>query len=105
MARSVSSFKFLGASVFDALYVSISRRGYSGAPPAAVTASFGRPGAMGKVERGDAMKESSSSETRAYSSAWAPDPVTGYYRPENCGAEIDAAELREMLLNHRVRSQ
>ncbi|MBA0870307.1 hypothetical protein Goshw_010686 [Gossypium schwendimanii] len=51
------------------------------------------------------MKESSSSETRAYSSAWAPDPVTGYYRPENCGAEIDAAELREMLLNHRVRSQ
>ncbi|MBA0696647.1 hypothetical protein Goari_003183 [Gossypium aridum] len=48
------------------------------------------------------MKESSSSETRAYSSAWAPDPVTGYYRPENCGAEIDAAELREMLLNHRA---
>ncbi|XWS71837.1 hypothetical protein CRYUN_Cryun03dG0171800 [Craigia yunnanensis] len=31
------------------------------------------------------------------SSAWGPDPVTGYYRPENC-----AAELREML-NHKVR--
>nr|CAA38314.1 late embryogenesis abundant protein [Gossypium hirsutum] len=100
MARSVSSFKFLGASVFDALYVSISR-----CTAAAVTASFGRPGAMGKVERRYAMKESSSSETRAYSSAWAPDPVTGYYRPENCGAEIDAADLREMMLNHRVRSQ
>ncbi|TYK29513.1 SENESCENCE-ASSOCIATED GENE 21 protein [Cucumis melo var. makuwa] len=31
--------------------------------------------------------------------SWVPDPVTGYYRPENCGAEMDAADLRAMLLN------
>ena len=102
MARSLSSFKLLGASVSDALYVSISRRGYSAAPPpGAATASFGRTGMVGKVEGRDAMK-GSVSETKV-TPAWAPDPVTGYYRPENSGAEIDAAELREMLLNHRVR--
>ncbi|KAK8661763.1 hypothetical protein V6N13_091358 [Hibiscus sabdariffa] len=98
MARSLSSFKLLGASVSDALYVSISRRGYSAAP-----ASIGRAGMVRKVEGRDAMK-GSVSETKV-TSAWAPDPVTGYYRPENSGAEIDAAELREMLLNHRVRPQ
>ncbi|MBW3872751.1 hypothetical protein HHC24_11350, partial [Neisseria meningitidis] len=36
-------------------------------------------------------------------SAWGPDPVTGYYRPENGAVEIDPAELREMLLSRRVR--
>lgn len=29
---------------------------------------------------------------------WTPDPVTGYYRPENAADEIDVAELRAMLL-------
>ena len=102
MARSLSSLKLLAASVSDGLYLSISRRGYSAAPQGAVTASFGRggsgPGMVGKVDQRAVMKEES-----GVSSAWAPDPVTGYYRPENCAAEIDAAELREMLLNHRVR--
>ncbi|KAE8708796.1 Late embryoproteinsis abundant protein Lea5-D [Hibiscus syriacus] len=80
MARSLSSFKLLGASVFDGLYVSISRRGYSAAPPqGAVTASFGRPGLVGESGR------------KRYDE-----------RPGNSGAEIDAAELREMLLNHRA---
>ncbi len=37
-------------------------------------------------------------------SAWAPDPVTGYYRPINCTPEIDPVELRQMLLNHKIRS-
>lgn len=31
-------------------------------------------------------------------SPWTPDPVTGYYRPENAANEIDVAELRAMLL-------
>ncbi|KAE8683505.1 Late embryoproteinsis abundant protein Lea5-D [Hibiscus syriacus] len=102
MARSLSSFKLLGASVFDGLYVSMSRRGHSAAPPpGAVTTGFGRAGMMGKVEGRDTMK-GSMMETKV-SSAWAPDPVTGYYRPENSGDEIDAVELREMLLNHRAR--
>ncbi|OMO98533.1 Late embryogenesis abundant protein, LEA-5 [Corchorus olitorius] len=102
MARSVSSLKFLAASVSDALSLTISRRGFSAAPQGAMAASFGkggsRPGLVGKMDqRATVLKEES-----GVCSAWAPDPVTGYYRPENCAAEIDAAELREMLLNHKV---
>ncbi|KAK7292261.1 hypothetical protein RIF29_08039 [Crotalaria pallida] len=37
-------------------------------------------------------------------SAWAPDPVTGYYRPINHTHEIDPVELRQMLLNNKLRS-
>ncbi|ESQ55880.1 hypothetical protein EUTSA_v10026659mg [Eutrema salsugineum] len=37
-------------------------------------------------------------------SAWAPDPVTGYYRPSNRTDEIDPAELREMLLKNKAKS-
>ncbi|KAK6254484.1 Late embryogenesis abundant protein [Theobroma cacao] len=103
MARSLSSLKLLVASVSDGLSLSISRRGYSVTPHGAVTAAFGRgearPGMVGKVEQRGVMKEESGAST-----AWAPDPVTGYYRPENCLAEIDAAGLREMLLNHKVRA-
>ncbi|RID50076.1 hypothetical protein BRARA_H00829 [Brassica rapa] len=40
--------------------------------------------------------------TRA-ESAWAPDPVTGYYRPSNCADEIDPAELRKMLLENKAK--
>lgn len=36
-------------------------------------------------------------------SAWAPDPLTGYYRPANHAVEIDPVELRQMLLNNKVR--
>lgn len=38
------------------------------------------------------------------SSAWAPDPVTGYYRPINHMNEIDPVELRQMILNPKARS-
>ncbi|CAH8276491.1 unnamed protein product [Arabidopsis lyrata] len=37
-------------------------------------------------------------------SAWGPDPVTGYYRPSNRAAEIDPAELRELLLKNKAKS-
>ncbi|CAI0395380.1 unnamed protein product [Linum tenue] len=32
------------------------------------------------------------------STSWVPDPRTGFYRPENVAEEIDAAELRALLL-------
>ncbi|XWS08582.1 hypothetical protein CRYUN_Cryun40dG0014600 [Craigia yunnanensis] len=108
MARSLSSLKLLAISVSDGLSLSVSRRRYSAAPQGAVTAIFGRggstsrPGMVGKVEQMgvNVMKEELGA---GVSSVWGPDPVTGYYRPENCAAEIDAAELREMLLNHKIR--
>lgn len=40
---------------------------------------------------------------KAYSD-WAPDPVTGDYRPMNHTPGIDPVELRQMLLNHKFKS-
>ncbi|XVF28293.1 hypothetical protein REPUB_Repub15cG0017600 [Reevesia pubescens] len=106
MARFLSSFKLFSGSVSDGVSLSISRRGYSAAAaPLGAHVSMSRPGGMvGKVEQrgaGNMMKEVSG---KGVSSTWGPDPVTGYYRPENCATVIDAAELREMLLNHKVKS-
>ncbi|XP_042475896.1 late embryogenesis abundant protein Lea5-A-like [Macadamia integrifolia] len=97
MARSLSNAKFVSALV-DSISVSINRRGYAAASQGVATSVVrGSGGRSGLVKGGDervAMKETKS---------WAPDPVTGYYRPENCGAEIDVAELRETLLNNKNR--
>ncbi|KAF9673281.1 hypothetical protein SADUNF_Sadunf10G0007900 [Salix dunnii] len=104
MARSLLNAKFLVASLADGLSLSVFRRGYAAAAPISA-ATFGSGGSRtrgmtGKMEDRPATKE----DSEAYS-AWAPDPVTGYYRPANHVAEFDPAELREMLLNHRVRPQ
>nr|ALM01455.1 late embryogenesis abundant 3-1 [Hevea brasiliensis] len=95
MARFPSNVKLL----VDGLSLSIFRRSYAAAPQEAVFGRGGsRSGMVRKVQERGVIKEDSGA-----SSAWAPDPITGYYRPANCGSEIDPAELREMLLNHRVR--
>lgn len=33
---------------------------------------------------------------------WIPDPVTGYYRPANQAVQVDAAELRAMMLRPKT---
>ncbi|MFS8014275.1 putative Late embryogenesis abundant protein, LEA_3 subgroup [Helianthus anomalus] len=43
------------------------------------------------------------SEESKKSTPWVPDPITGYYKPEGQTNEIDAAELREMLLKQKNR--
>lgn len=53
---------------------------------------------VGKMEQRAAMRGDEDAE-----SAWAPDPVTGYYRPSNRADEIDPAELREMLLKNKAK--
>lgn len=40
-------------------------------------------------------------EESTKTTSWVPDPVTGYYRPEGHANEMDAAELRNMLLKHK----
>ncbi|CAL1397248.1 unnamed protein product [Linum trigynum] len=102
MSRSVAAAKLLPVSF------SVLRRGYAAsaaAPLGAASAALGRVPAGNMV--GKAVEERSPAavvkEDSGAASAWGPDPVTGYYRPGNSAAEIDPVELREMLLNNRVR--
>ncbi|WCJ23476.1 Late embryogenesis abundant protein Lea5 [Euphorbia peplus] len=101
MARcSLSNAKLLAASLSDGFSVHLFRRSYAAEAHAPLSGrSYGvvgsTSGMVRKMEERAVIKEGSS--------AWAPDPVTGYYRPANHAAEIDPAELREMLLNHRAR--
>ncbi len=48
------------------------------------------------------MAPKSGEEKRATTDkvSWVPDPVTGYYKPENI-KEIDVAELRATLLGKK----
>ncbi|XP_043711756.1 late embryogenesis abundant protein Lea5-like [Telopea speciosissima] len=97
MARSLSNAKLLSALV-DGVSVSIYRRGYAvvsqGVVPTNIEGSGSRSSVVkaGEEIRGT-MKEAS--ETKFVS----PDPVSGYYRPENGAGEIDVSALREMLVN------
>ncbi|KAL5541877.1 hypothetical protein UlMin_009587 [Ulmus minor] len=102
MASSLSRSKLLVSSISDALSLSMSRRGYAVVSEGgSVGGGLGRRGSMngmvGKVEERVSKKEDSEA-----SSAWAPDPLTGYYRPGNRADEIDPVELRQMLLNNKV---
>lgn len=85
-------------------YVMIDRRGFAAASEVSmrigVGSSIGRgSGMVGSIEAKPVTIDGSGA-----CSAWAPDPVTGYYRPINCTPEIDPVELRQMLLNHKIRS-
>lgn len=78
--------------------VVMNRRGYAAAAANESVSGRGgcRSGLMEKMNVRTVMQEEGGAST-----TWAPDPVTGYYRPEKCSAEIDPADLRAMLLNHK----
>lgn len=78
----------------------IYRRGYAAASDASPSMRGGLD-SISVMEKGVTKNSSGPSGT---SSAWAPDPITGYYRPINHTNEIDPVELRKMLLKHKVRS-
>ncbi|KAK2649503.1 hypothetical protein Ddye_016992 [Dipteronia dyeriana] len=89
MARSVSSAKLFSAFVVDGISNAIYRRGYAAA-------------SQGVVSRGSGMVKKPGEEMVGSTEkvAWVPDPVTGYYRPENLANELDVADLRAMLLKN-----
>ncbi|XP_076885202.1 protein SENESCENCE-ASSOCIATED GENE 21, mitochondrial-like [Bidens hawaiensis] len=87
MAKVVSSFVVQQFSV-------VARRGYASASQGVVSEA-----AKGSVI---SMMKNGGEESKN-STAWIPDPVTGYYKPEGHGNQIDPAELREMLLKHKTR--
>nr|GLL48771.1 protein SENESCENCE-ASSOCIATED GENE 21, mitochondrial-like [Ipomoea trifida] len=88
MALSFSTAKL----VADRISVAV-RRGY-----AAAAASQGGVSGGG---RNGVMKKSG--EASRKETSWVPDPITGYYRPENIAKEVDAAEMRAALLNNKIR--
>uniref|UniRef100_A0A0V0HQP8 Putative late embryogenesis abundant protein Lea5-like n=1 Tax=Solanum chacoense TaxID=4108 RepID=A0A0V0HQP8_SOLCH len=91
MARYFSNCKIISAFVVDSVSVAIQRRGYAAASQGGVSGSVRGSG----VVRSNVMESNKTS--------WVPDPVTGYYRPESHAKEIDAAELRNMLLKYKPR--
>ncbi|XP_009596682.1 protein SENESCENCE-ASSOCIATED GENE 21, mitochondrial [Nicotiana tabacum] len=91
MARSFSNSKLISAFVVDTVSSFVSRRGYA--------SSAGVRGS-GVI---NIMMKKGGEESSKRTTSWVPDPVTGYYRPESHAKEIDAAELRQMLLKHKPR--
>ncbi|KAL7582925.1 protein SENESCENCE-ASSOCIATED GENE 21, mitochondrial [Lactuca sativa] len=90
MARSISNAKFLSSFLVDQLSV-VARRGY-----AAATSSGSVRGS------GVAMMKKGGEESKKSSTPWVPDPVTGYYKPEGQTNQVDAADLRELLLKQKT---
>lgn len=76
----------------------LNRRGY-----AAATESATRVG--GVVSVGNKMGPTKSGEdgSSTYKVSWVPDPVTGYYKPENI-KDTDAADLRAKLLRKKFNN-
>ncbi|RWW35179.1 hypothetical protein GW17_00000008 [Ensete ventricosum] len=75
-------------------------------PSGYAAAAAAAPGVRRSVEQKTAARKvvdssSTAASSSASSNSWVPDPVTGYYRPGNLRAQVDAAELREMNLSRK----
>ncbi|XAR61353.1 hypothetical protein NMG60_11035037 [Bertholletia excelsa] len=96
MACSFSNAKLFSAFVVSRVSQVASRRGYAAASEGVAS---GAARASGSARSGVMAKKGGEESAKT---SWVPDPVTGYYRPENKGNEIDVAELREVLLKNKV---
>ncbi|RDX97196.1 Indole-3-acetic acid-induced protein ARG2 [Mucuna pruriens] len=94
MARSFTNVKVLSALVTDGFSNTLTRRGY-----AAATQSATRGGGASMSSK-IAPKSGEDKVGGAEKVSWVPDPVTGYYKPENI-KEIDVAELRATVLGNK----
>ncbi|CAJ1940994.1 unnamed protein product [Sphenostylis stenocarpa] len=98
MSRSLWQAKSVSVIVAQSIsLVPVHRRGYAVASDVSVRVR--RRGIVGGAEEKSVTRDGS----KPYSD-WAPDPVTGDYRPINHIPEIDPVVLRQMLLNHKFRS-
>ncbi|KAB1222965.1 Indole-3-acetic acid-induced protein ARG2 [Morella rubra] len=101
MAPSFSNAELLSALVHvvvDGLSNVSTRRGYA-ASTQGTTARLVRGGGNSAARM---LKKQELDVVGANAKvAWVPDPVTGYYKPENRGEEIDVADLRAILLNNK----
>lgn len=82
-------------------YFTFYRKGYAVAAAGGAALGGGRGGAAGQSNMMMILKKEG--DESAPKSPWVPDSVTGYYRPENQENQIDAVELRRMLLKSNIR--
>ncbi|CAL5337871.1 unnamed protein product [Camellia sinensis] len=116
MARHLSSsVKFLTPSVANGISLSINLRakGYAAAslsPSRGGEQTAESGGDEGRsidrvvemVEEKDVVIPHSHSQVfGSTTTSWAPDPLTGYYRPVDRAAQIDSVDQREMFLTHK----
>ncbi|KAK1437227.1 hypothetical protein QVD17_03016 [Tagetes erecta] len=92
----MAAVKRISSFIADQVTVIAVRRGFASAATTQGNVSGSVRGS------GVAMMKKGSEESKK-STPWIPDPVTGYYRPEGQIKEVDAAELRELLLKHKNR--
>lgn len=81
--------------------VCLDRRGYTAESMAASQRVASSAAAEVVPARTHIMMKKEEAEISTEKAAWVPDPVTGYYRPENYADEIDAVDLRAKLLKPR----
>ncbi|KAJ1692107.1 hypothetical protein LUZ63_008805 [Rhynchospora breviuscula] len=91
MARALSTgssspFKTL---LSDAVSFLMQRRGFAAAAAAAADVLRRSPKAEDKA---------AAAPVAPHPHPWVPDPLTGCYRPANPAVQLDAADLRAMLL-------
>ncbi|GAU11234.1 hypothetical protein TSUD_342250 [Trifolium subterraneum] len=97
MARSFANAKVFSAIVLEGFSNTLTRRGYAAATESATKG--------GVVSIGNKMAPTKTGEevVSTYKVCWVPDPVTGYYKPENI-KDVDAAELRAKLLRKKFNN-
>ncbi|ERN02158.1 hypothetical protein AMTRI_Chr02g265570 [Amborella trichopoda] len=81
-------------------FASLNRRGFAAA--ASAVSNMMRENRPDHLNRVNNNKNSSNKGSK---SSWMPDPVTGYYLPEDHFGETDVAQLREELLNQKGGGQ
>lgn len=100
MARSFANDKLFSAIFIDGFSNSLAKRGYAAAAAAVKQTTAAATRGVVSTKSGEDKGTSSSSSSKV---SWVPDPVTGYYKPENI-KEIDAADLRATLLSRKFNN-
>ncbi|KAM0053941.1 putative Late embryogenesis abundant protein, LEA_3 subgroup [Helianthus debilis subsp. tardiflorus] len=95
MARSITNAKLVSSFVADQISV-VCRRGYAVISTGNVSGSL-RSSGVAMMKKGG--------EESNVSNPWVPDPITGYYKPEGQTNQVDAADLRDLLLKQKNRRQ
>ncbi|KAL5060585.1 hypothetical protein RYX36_032189 [Vicia faba] len=99
MARSFANAKVLSVIILDGFSNTLARRSYSAATESVTSG--------GVVSIGNKMGSTKLGEEKGsctnYKVSWVPDPVTGYYKPENI-KDIDVADLRAKLLRKNLKN-